>query len=75
MSQHFLIQVNLVGQPYGLSCQETNDLWKQADIDGNGVVSYEEFKVLIISFHNFSCLLSEAVFITLSLVKISLLTF
>ncbi|XP_044491366.1 uncharacterized calcium-binding protein At1g02270-like isoform X2 [Mangifera indica] len=39
-----LRQVNLVGQPYGLSCQETNDLWKQADIDGNGVVSYEEFK-------------------------------
>lgn len=41
----FIVQVNLVGQPYGLSFQETNDLWKQADVDGNGVVNYEEFKV------------------------------
>ncbi|KAJ0111666.1 hypothetical protein Patl1_00722 [Pistacia atlantica] len=39
-----LHQVNLVGQPYGLSFQETNDLWKQADVDGDGVVNYEEFK-------------------------------
>ncbi|KAK2649908.1 hypothetical protein Ddye_017397 [Dipteronia dyeriana] len=39
-----LRQVNLVGRPYGLSFQETKDLWAQADVDGNGVVSYEEFK-------------------------------
>lgn len=40
-----LIQVNLIGLPYGLSSQETEDLWMQADINGNGVVEYEEFKV------------------------------
>lgn len=40
-----LIQVNLIGVPYGLDFQETRDLWVQADIDGNGVVDYEEFKV------------------------------
>jgi hypothetical protein len=39
------IQVNLIGLPYGLSSQETEDLWMQADINGNGVVGYEEFKV------------------------------
>lgn len=52
------LQVNLAGLPYGLSFQETDDLWAQADVDGNGVVNYEEFKVhayflsklLIISF-------------------------
>lgn len=40
-----LFQVNLIGVPCGLSFQETRDLWIQADIDGNGVVDYEEFKV------------------------------
>ncbi|PNT50355.1 hypothetical protein POPTR_002G182500v4 [Populus trichocarpa] len=39
-----LRQVNLIGLPYGLSSQETEDLWMQADINGNGVVGYEEFK-------------------------------
>ncbi|XP_061970075.1 uncharacterized calcium-binding protein At1g02270-like [Populus nigra] len=39
-----LRQVNLIGLPYGLSSQETQDLWMQADINGNGVVGFEEFK-------------------------------
>ncbi|XP_024028459.1 uncharacterized calcium-binding protein At1g02270 isoform X1 [Morus notabilis] len=39
-----LRQVNLIGVPCGLSFQETRELWIQADIDGNGVVDYEEFK-------------------------------
>ncbi|XP_011025321.1 PREDICTED: uncharacterized calcium-binding protein At1g02270-like isoform X3 [Populus euphratica] len=39
-----LRQVNLIGLPYGLSSQETEDLWMQVDINGNGVVGYEEFK-------------------------------
>ncbi|XP_024932206.3 uncharacterized calcium-binding protein At1g02270-like isoform X2 [Ziziphus jujuba] len=39
-----LHQVNLAGIPNGLTFQDTRDLWKQADIDGNGVVDYEEFK-------------------------------
>lgn len=39
-----LRQVNLAGLPYGLSFQETDDLWAQADVDENGVVNYEEFK-------------------------------
>ncbi|XP_061960921.1 uncharacterized calcium-binding protein At1g02270-like isoform X1 [Populus nigra] len=39
-----LRQVNLIGLPYGLTSQETEDLWMQADINRNGVVEYEEFK-------------------------------
>ncbi|VFQ58234.1 unnamed protein product [Cuscuta campestris] len=39
-----LRQLNLIGHCYGLSIQEINDLWVQADIDGNGVVDYKEFK-------------------------------
>ncbi|XP_050238697.1 uncharacterized calcium-binding protein At1g02270-like [Mercurialis annua] len=39
-----LRQVNLIGLPYGLSFQQTKELWIQADIDGNGFVEYEEFK-------------------------------
>ncbi|CAK7348600.1 unnamed protein product [Dovyalis caffra] len=39
-----LRQLNLVGLPYGLSSRETEDLWMQADVNGNGVVEYEEFK-------------------------------
>lgn len=38
-------QLNLIGNCYGLSVKETNDLWVQADIDGNGVIDYNEFKV------------------------------
>ncbi|KAJ8632488.1 hypothetical protein MRB53_025824 [Persea americana] len=30
--------------PHGLTAEETKNLWIQADIDGNGVVDYEEFK-------------------------------
>lgn len=47
-----LIQVNLIGLPYGLSSQETEDLWMQADINGNGVVGYEEFKVRLMNIKN-----------------------
>ncbi|GLT79855.1 hypothetical protein SLA2020_513270 [Shorea laevis] len=39
-----LRQVNLTGLSYGLSFQQTKDLWTQADIDGNGVLDYDEFK-------------------------------
>ncbi|GMI75956.1 hypothetical protein like AT1G02270 [Hibiscus trionum] len=39
-----LRQVNLTGLSYGLSFQETKDLWVQADTNGNGVLDYEEFK-------------------------------
>ncbi|WRX22294.1 Cyclin, partial [Theobroma cacao] len=39
-----LRQVNLTGFSLRLSFQETKDLWVQADIDGNGVLDYEEFK-------------------------------
>ncbi|EOX95530.1 Calcium-binding endonuclease/exonuclease/phosphatase family [Theobroma cacao] len=39
-----LRQVNLTGLSHGLSFQEIKDLWVQADIDGNGVLDYEEFK-------------------------------
>ena len=41
-----LFQVNLIGIQCGLSFQEAWDLWIQADIDGNGVVDYEEFMVI-----------------------------
>ncbi|XP_010251179.1 PREDICTED: uncharacterized calcium-binding protein At1g02270 isoform X2 [Nelumbo nucifera] len=39
-----LQQLGLTGYSHGLSVQETKDLWIQADIDGNGVVDYEEFQ-------------------------------
>ncbi|KAF3439769.1 hypothetical protein FNV43_RR18047 [Rhamnella rubrinervis] len=39
-------QVGLAGISDGLSFQDMRDLWTQADIDGNGVVDYEEFKRL-----------------------------
>ncbi|XP_055826889.1 uncharacterized calcium-binding protein At1g02270 isoform X1 [Solanum dulcamara] len=39
-----LRQLNLIGQCYGLSAEEINDLWLQADIDGNGVLDYNEFQ-------------------------------
>ncbi|KAJ8898775.1 hypothetical protein K2173_005111 [Erythroxylum novogranatense] len=39
-----LRKVDLLSIPYGLSFQETRDLWNQADKDGNGLIDYEEFK-------------------------------
>ncbi|KAL4622018.1 hypothetical protein ACB092_06G267000 [Castanea dentata] len=39
-----LRQVKLIGDPYGLSFQEMTNLWVQADINGDGVIDYEEFK-------------------------------
>ncbi|KAJ8748133.1 hypothetical protein K2173_012600 [Erythroxylum novogranatense] len=39
-----LRQLNLTGHRHGLSVQEINDLWIQADIDGNGVIDYKEFQ-------------------------------
>ncbi|KAK9070546.1 hypothetical protein SSX86_010948 [Deinandra increscens subsp. villosa] len=38
-----LRQLNLIGQVYGLGEEEIQDLWLQADIDGNGVLDYKEF--------------------------------
>ncbi|XP_058762295.1 uncharacterized calcium-binding protein At1g02270-like [Vicia villosa] len=38
-----LQQLNLIGHCYGLSDEETKDLWFQADIDGNGVIDYKQF--------------------------------
>ncbi|KAK9291476.1 hypothetical protein L1049_019424 [Liquidambar formosana] len=40
-----LRQLNLTGHDYGLSIEETKELWVQADIDGNGVLDYKEFQV------------------------------
>ncbi|XP_030930316.1 uncharacterized calcium-binding protein At1g02270-like isoform X2 [Quercus lobata] len=42
--QEALRQVNLIGHPYGLSFLEMKKLWAQADINGDGVIDYEEFK-------------------------------
>ncbi|XP_073009865.1 uncharacterized calcium-binding protein At1g02270-like isoform X4 [Typha latifolia] len=39
-----LCQLGLLRHPDCLSSQETEDLWIQADIDGNGVMNYEEFQ-------------------------------
>ncbi|CAK9139033.1 unnamed protein product [Ilex paraguariensis] len=39
-----LRQLHLIGHPYGLSVEETKDLWVQTDIDGNGVLDYKEFQ-------------------------------
>ncbi|CAI8585741.1 unnamed protein product [Vicia faba] len=38
-----LQHLNLIGHCYGLSDEETKDLWFQADIDGNGVIDYKQF--------------------------------
>ncbi|EHA8592573.1 putative calcium-binding protein [Cocos nucifera] len=38
-----LCQLGLTRHPHGLSPQDTQELWIQADIGGNGVVDYEEF--------------------------------
>ncbi|KAK2972805.1 hypothetical protein RJ640_028333 [Escallonia rubra] len=39
-----LRQLYLFGHRHGLSDDETKDLWVQADIDGNGVLDYNEFQ-------------------------------
>ncbi|RYR24248.1 hypothetical protein Ahy_B02g057739 isoform A [Arachis hypogaea] len=39
-----LRQVKLVDVPNGLCIQQFQDLWNQADVDGNGVIDLEEFK-------------------------------
>ncbi|KAH7664484.1 DNase I-like protein [Dioscorea alata] len=39
-----LCQLGLTNQLTGLTAQEIESLWIQADIDGNGVVDYEEFQ-------------------------------
>ncbi|KAL6004113.1 hypothetical protein ACLOJK_004660 [Asimina triloba] len=39
-----LHQLGLTGHPDRLSVEETQDLWAEADRDGNGVVDYEEFQ-------------------------------
>ncbi|CAL9204183.1 unnamed protein product [Musa hybrid cultivar] len=39
-----LCQLGVAGHPHGLGPKDTNDLWVQVDIDGNGVVDYEEFQ-------------------------------
>lgn len=39
------LQLNLIGNCNELSAEEIQELWVQADIDGNGVVDYKEFKV------------------------------
>lgn len=67
------LQVGLAGIPNGLSFQDMRDLWTQADIDGNGVVDYEEFKVKefsLVDYHIFRlCTSRVTVFTKFSMVK------
>ncbi|RZC69457.1 hypothetical protein C5167_032603 [Papaver somniferum] len=39
-----LRQLGLTGDPHTLSSEEIEDVWIQADVDGNGVVDYGEFQ-------------------------------
>lgn len=47
-----LCQLGLTGHPSGLSAEQMEDLWNQADIDGNGILDYGEF----MEIWNMSCL-------------------
>ncbi|PPS18720.1 hypothetical protein GOBAR_AA01849 [Gossypium barbadense] len=38
------LQLKLTSLSHGLSFQEMKNLWVQADVDGNGVLDYDEFK-------------------------------
>lgn len=55
-----ILQLNLTGHCHGLTVEETKDLWVQADIDGNGVVDYKEFKVISLKTVLHSSYLVEA---------------
>lgn len=39
-----LRQLHLTGHTHGITEEEIKDLWDQADIDGNGVLDYNEFQ-------------------------------
>lgn len=39
------MQLGITSQLDGLGPEDAKDLWFQADIDGDGVVNYEEFMV------------------------------
>ncbi|RWV86856.1 hypothetical protein GW17_00051207 [Ensete ventricosum] len=55
------IQLGVAGHPHGLGPKDTNDLWVQVDIDGNGVVDYEKFQyapeTLFLSIYGFQIIL------------------
>ncbi|RWW60974.1 hypothetical protein BHE74_00032000 [Ensete ventricosum] len=56
------LQLGVAGHPHGLGPKDTNDLWVQVDIDGNGVVDYEKFQVLKIQkIYGFKLTLMEIV--------------
>lgn len=55
-----ILQLNLTGHCNGLSAEEIKDLWVQADIDGNGVLDYKEFQVILLKMKVcLSCLVLE----------------
>lgn len=56
-----LHQLDLIGQNHGLNSEEIKELWEQADIDGNGVLDYEEFKVLMLLSLGLACMMSTLV--------------
>ena len=41
-----IMQMNVIGHPHGLSFQETEALWNQADSEGYGIIDYEKFQVI-----------------------------